>query len=182
MTSAPYCLSEGSFPSQYLPCEIETLFIAFETIWFRPIDVSILFFFNQEKTQTHKPNQTVDTFKSSGGLFKILITQGLWARPLAGVRYRAVWICSMADYQCLQQPHWEPSPVICIRFFKSFFLQRYNLRLLNDQINLIYDYIAKITLVPAFHNPSLALLLQNRDIQTATSSESWSSSGLILPQ
>lgn len=181
MTSAPYCLSEGSFPSQYLPCEIETLFLAFETIWFRRIDVYIFFLIRKKPKPTNQIKQQT-LVKSSGGLFKILITQGLWARPLAGVRYRAVWICSMADYQCLQQPHWEPSPVVCIRFCKSFFLQGYNLRLLNDQINLIYYYIAKITPVPTFLNPSLALLLHNRDIQTATSSESWSSSGLILPQ
>lgn len=67
----------------------------------------LLGFSNWEKNpKSPNPIKQYTLVKSNGGLFKILITQGLWPRPLAGVRYGAVWICSMADYQCLQQPQY----------------------------------------------------------------------------
>lgn len=76
----------------------------------------------------------------------MLITQGLWQGhwQVSGTELcrSALWLIVSA---CSNHAVWEPSPVICIRFCKSFFLQGYNLRLLSDQINLMSDYIAKIT-------------------------------------
>lgn len=97
-------IPEDSFPSQYLSCDIEILFNATETIWFRPIVVSFFLIGKNPKPTNQIKQYTL--VKSNGGLFKILITQGSWPSPLAGVRYRAVQICPMADYQCLQQPHY----------------------------------------------------------------------------
>lgn len=64
---------------------------------------------------------------------------------MVSVTYRAVLTHCTADYQCSQH-HAIEKLVICSWISQSFFLEGHNLRLFNDQINLIYDHdVTKVT-------------------------------------